>query len=284
MRTIHRGFTLIELLVVIAVIALLTALLLPALGQSKEAARLSQCLSNVRQLSIATSSYIADHEEMTPAATFNNAGTNSPKSSGAKPGTIRGDGLPVWDSIGSVFEPYLAGSIEDKWRCPSAKELYLDKSDPLDDDAWELGGSNPLSGTGPDDVFIPNYFYMSTATWIRNPPNQSWFPQVWSTRNIANLRVGSLGLPDSELVALLDESTSHHTNSTDIYGRYAAGIRAQDRSNFAFVDGHAATQTFTDLSGYLSSLSRRIPQSQFGIDFTRTPAWDVADVMPQPLR
>lgn len=60
----HRGtraFTLIELLVVISIIALLIALLLPALAQAKEASRTVQCLSNERQIGTAFSGYAADH-------------------------------------------------------------------------------------------------------------------------------------------------------------------------------------------------------------------------------
>ncbi|MEX0652600.1 MAG: prepilin-type N-terminal cleavage/methylation domain-containing protein [Phycisphaeraceae bacterium] len=53
-RTSSPGFTLIELLVVISIIALLIALLLPALASAREAARNSACMSNQRQLGIAS--------------------------------------------------------------------------------------------------------------------------------------------------------------------------------------------------------------------------------------
>jgi prepilin-type N-terminal cleavage/methylation domain-containing protein/prepilin-type processing-associated H-X9-DG protein len=61
-----RAFTLIELLVVMAVIAILAALLLPALSRSKAQAKTIECLSNLKQLQTAWQAYIGDGGDITP--------------------------------------------------------------------------------------------------------------------------------------------------------------------------------------------------------------------------
>lgn len=87
-----RGFTLIELLVVIAIIAVLAGMLLPSLGRAKQQAWQTACLSNVRQIGIATVMYEDDNFDLLPQSSHNGAS---------------------W--VGTL-QPYTAGT--NLWRCP----------------------------------------------------------------------------------------------------------------------------------------------------------------------
>ncbi|MBI4326453.1 MAG: prepilin-type N-terminal cleavage/methylation domain-containing protein [Chloroflexi bacterium] len=68
----QSGFTLIELLVVITIIAILAALLLPALARAKEHARAAKCLSNVRQIGLAIQLYIHERDGRYPTESGEN--------------------------------------------------------------------------------------------------------------------------------------------------------------------------------------------------------------------
>ncbi len=72
-RQQKSGFTLVELLVVIAIIAVLAALLLPALARAKQRAKALQCVSNLKQLGIGCSLYALDNFDHLPETSHQSA-------------------------------------------------------------------------------------------------------------------------------------------------------------------------------------------------------------------
>jgi prepilin-type N-terminal cleavage/methylation domain-containing protein len=167
---LRSGFTLVELLVVIAIVAVLLALLLPAVQQVREAARRTQCRSNLKQIGLALQNYADVNKFFPPSACLSPLGTWS----------IHGRLLPFVDQVSA----YAQIRMDLDWSDPLNQAtgisqlqvpLYYCPSDPngqtLNDDGPDEGlvrpvnyGFNfgtwfvfdPVTGVGGDGCFYPN--------------------------------------------------------------------------------------------------------------------------------
>lgn len=153
-RKTRRGFTLIELLVVISIIATLMSLILPAIQNAREAGRRTQCLNNIRNVTVATLNFASSNKSRLPALGYFPANP-------ASTGRINGRSwavelLPFLDQQGTYDRWNKDVAFDAAPNGALARDLYIEAfACPNDDSAFVTpGGLSYVANAGFGDPLV----------------------------------------------------------------------------------------------------------------------------------
>ena len=236
----RRAFTLIELLVVIAIIALLAALLLPALSRARMQAQGIQCLNNTRQLLVAWQLYVHEHDDSLPY-NLGLAGSsfrtdlnwvNNVMTWGAS-GPQDSDNTNLATISDASLGPYIGSTMI--YRCPADDVLSVTQRDAGWDARIRSYSMNAMVGDAGD---------FSTNGYNINNPGYTQFFKSTQIPQPVEIFVFLDEHPDSINDGYFLER-DYYPEWHDLPASYHNGAAA-----FSFADGHSALRRWTQSSTY----------------------------------
>ncbi|MDP6679435.1 MAG: prepilin-type N-terminal cleavage/methylation domain-containing protein [Verrucomicrobiota bacterium] len=237
----NNGFTLIELLVVIAIIAILAALLLPALAKAKTKAHGIYCVNNNKQLMMAWSFYADDSDDWITWA-YGDIGSGRPTFKYGWMGntTINYSAANSWDYRVDIARSPLwehVGKSHEVFRCPADTSSVKGKPRvrSMSMNSW-VGGDGQNGGSRGNHTWFggPNEgtIYLKRSQMVAPGPSETWvlIDERMDSINDGFFVVWMFGYPNMSSTKMVDYPASYHNN--------AAG--------FSFADGHAEIHKWLD--------------------------------------